>query len=79
MQPENINILWFKRDLRLSDHEPMQAAIASGRPLLMLYIAEEMVQNDPHTDLRHTRFIFESIAVARSGGAIYYSMGSRAG
>jgi len=61
MQSENINILWFKRDLRRSDHEPMQAAIASGRSLLMLYIVEEMVQNDPHTDLRHTRFIFESI------------------
>lgn len=35
-----IDLLWFKRDLRLRDHAPLQAAIAKGqralkRPLLL--------------------------------------------
>ena len=37
-------ILWFRRDLRLSDQPMLAAAVASGRPLLPLFIL------DPETD-----------------------------
>ncbi len=33
-----MNIVWFKRDLRLSDHAPLKAAIEDGESFLMLYI-----------------------------------------
>ncbi|AUD01396.1 cryptochrome/deoxyribodipyrimidine photo-lyase family protein [Spirosoma pollinicola] len=62
-----INILWFKRDLRLRDHAPLQAAISMGqrttrRPLLLLYCFEPSLIADPNFDLRHGRFIHECLA-----------------
>ncbi|SFE29690.1 cryptochrome/deoxyribodipyrimidine photo-lyase family protein [Spirosoma endophyticum] len=62
-----INILWFKRDLRLRDHAPLQAAIARGqrvpkRPLLLLYCFEPSVMADPNYELRHWRFVHECLA-----------------
>ena len=62
-----INILWFKRDLRLRDHAPLQAAIARGqrapkRPLLLLYCFEPSLMADPNYDLRHWRFVHECLA-----------------
>ena len=57
-----INILWFKRDLRLRDHAPLQAAIAANRPLLLLYCFEPSVIADPNYDLRHWRFVTECLA-----------------
>ena len=62
MQPtETVNILWFKRDLRLRDHAPLRAAIAAGKPLLLLYCFEPSVMADPNYDLRHWRFVHESL------------------
>jgi len=37
-------ILWFRRDLRLDDHPMLAAAVATGRPLLPVFIL------DPETD-----------------------------
>ena len=59
-----INILWFKRDLRVDDHAPLQAAIdacRSNTPLLLLYCFEPSVMADPNYDTRHWRFVHESI------------------
>ncbi len=33
-------ILWFRRDLRLSDHPMLAAAVATGRPLIPLFILD---------------------------------------
>ncbi len=62
MPSPTINILWFKRDLRLRDHAPLQAALAAGKPLLMLYCFEPSVLADPNYDPRHWRFVTESLA-----------------
>ncbi len=37
-------ILWFRRDLRLSDHPMLTAAVATGRPLIPIFIL------DPETE-----------------------------
>ncbi|MES2969363.1 MAG: deoxyribodipyrimidine photo-lyase [Pseudomonadota bacterium] len=37
-------ILWFRRDLRLDDHPMVAAAVATGRPLIPLFVL------DPETD-----------------------------
>lgn len=56
-----INILWFKRDLRLADHRPLLEAIADGKPLLLLYIFEPELLADPHYSMRHWRFVWQSL------------------
>ena len=35
-------ILWFRRDLRLSDHPALTAACATGRPVVPLFILDEV-------------------------------------
>lgn len=60
-QKQKINVVWFKRDLRLSDHAPLMHAQQSGLPTLMLYVFEAMLIEDPHYSLRHWRFVSESL------------------
>ena len=40
MKKESINIVWFKRDLRVSDHAPLRTAALDKRPLLCVYLFE---------------------------------------
>lgn len=61
MTKEAINIVWFKRDLRFIDNEALFHAHQSGLPLLLLYIFEPSVMNYDDADVRHWRFIYESI------------------
>jgi len=56
------NVVWFKRDLRLSDHEPLNLAIESGRPTILAYILDPKVVADEHYDERHWRFVSQSIS-----------------
>jgi len=37
-------ILWFRRDLRLSDHAALTAAVATGRPIIPLFINDPVLQ-----------------------------------
>ncbi|WP_252938938.1 cryptochrome/deoxyribodipyrimidine photo-lyase family protein [Roseivirga pacifica] len=59
---KQISIVWFKRDLRLSDHAPLKQAIESQTPLALLYCFEPSLIKDPHYDIRHWRFVWESLA-----------------
>ncbi len=57
----SVNIVWFKRDLRLEDHEPLQQAIEEGLPVLLMYCFEPSWMRAPDSDLRHWRFVWESL------------------
>jgi deoxyribodipyrimidine photo-lyase len=57
----HINIVWFKRDLRLQDNEAIFNAIQSKTPALLLYVFENSLQNDGHYSERHWDFIKQSI------------------
>jgi deoxyribodipyrimidine photo-lyase len=61
MSKPSTHIVWFKRDLRLQDHRPLQAAAASGLPVLLLYCYEPSVMTHPDSDERHWRFVQQSI------------------
>lgn len=56
-----INILWFKRDLRLRDNEALKEALADKKPLLMLYFFEPSVMQDAHYSARHWQFVWEAL------------------
>jgi deoxyribodipyrimidine photo-lyase len=56
-----VNIVWFKRDLRFIDNEALYSAHISGLPLVLIYCFEPTVMNSPDSDVRHWRFIYESI------------------
>ena len=58
---EEINIVWFKRDLRLQDNEAIYNALTSNKRLLFLYVFENTLLNDPHYDERHWNFIKQSL------------------
>ncbi|MGQ9643778.1 MAG: deoxyribodipyrimidine photo-lyase/cryptochrome family protein, partial [Ignavibacterium sp.] len=58
---QRINIVWFKRDLRLKDHLPLKTAIEDNLPILILYILEPSLIAAPYSDKRHWRFVVESI------------------
>jgi len=55
------DIVWFKRDIRLSDHLPLKEAIANGNPLLLVFFFEPSLINSPQYESRHWRFLYESI------------------
>ncbi|TCK03080.1 FAD-binding domain-containing protein [Marinobacterium mangrovicola] len=57
-----IQVVWFKRDLRLSDHHPLVEALKTGLPTLLLYVLETDSDRDPHLSARHWRFIRQSLA-----------------
>jgi deoxyribodipyrimidine photo-lyase len=58
---QQLNILWFKRDLRLRDHQPLKEVIEEGKPLLLLYIFEPELVAAPQYDVRHWRFVWQSL------------------
>lgn len=58
---ETINIVWFKKDLRLTDHFPLADAVKNGLPVLLLHFFEPSLMAADDTDDRHWRFIYESI------------------
>jgi deoxyribodipyrimidine photo-lyase len=56
-----VNIIWFKRDLRLTDHEPLFYAAQQDFPILLVYCFEPSVMSYDDSDTRHWRFIYESL------------------
>ena len=56
-----VNVVWFKRDLRLSDHAALERAIALNADTLLLYILEPELVQDPHYRGRHWQFIGQSL------------------
>jgi deoxyribodipyrimidine photo-lyase len=55
-----INIVWFKRDLRIADHQPLAAAIAQGQ-VLPLYIAEPGLWAQADASARQWAFAAECL------------------
>ena len=61
MEKQEINIVWFKRDLRFTDHEPLLLAQKSQLPTLLIYCFEPSLMEFDDSDVRHWRFIYESL------------------
>jgi deoxyribodipyrimidine photo-lyase len=57
----SVQVVWLKRDLRLRDHAPLQSAIISGQPVLLLYFFEPVLLNHDHYAARHFAFVQQSL------------------
>jgi len=58
---EKINIVWYKRDLRTQDHEPLNRAAKNGIPIVLLYIFDPAVLHHEDSSERHHRFVYQSL------------------
>jgi deoxyribodipyrimidine photo-lyase len=74
-----LQIVWFKRDLRLEDHAPLHAAAARG-PVLPLYVIEPALWREPDVSSRHWQFTRDSLLdldtqLRELGGALHVVTG----
>lgn len=78
-----LQIVWFKRDLRLTDHLPLASALRHG-PVLLLYVVEPDYWRLPDTSARQYEFARECVLdlqadVAARGGNLIIKVGSVTG
>jgi deoxyribodipyrimidine photo-lyase len=55
-----LQVVWFKRDLRIHDHRPLAEAAKRG-PVLPLYVVEAGLWRQPDAAARHWQFIAECL------------------
>jgi deoxyribodipyrimidine photo-lyase len=55
-----LTVVWFKRDLRLTDHKALSEAAARGR-VLPVYVIEPSLWSQPDASRQHYRFMLESL------------------
>lgn len=58
---QQIQIVWFKRDLRVNDHAPLLAASQSTTPVLPLYVVEPSYWKQHFASRRHWHFIHDCL------------------
>ena len=66
-KPERTNglqVVWFKRDLRVADHTPLYSAVAAG-PTVPLYVFEPEVWQSADMSDRHRWWVTASVAELR--------------
>jgi len=56
-----MNIVWLKRDLRLRDHAAIKAAVEAKEPFILLYIFDPRLIQAEDSDVRHWRFVQQSL------------------
>jgi deoxyribodipyrimidine photo-lyase len=60
----SVQLVWFKRDLRVADHEPLVRAAIEG-PCVGLYVYEpELIEAEDH-DAAHLKFVNQSLCELR--------------
>jgi deoxyribodipyrimidine photo-lyase len=76
----DVQVVWFKRDLRVHDHPALAAAVATGAPVLPLYVFEPSLLSHPHTAPRHVELIRDGLSdlrenLARLGAPLVVRVG----
>ncbi len=61
----DVQVAWFKRDLRVHDHGALTAAVDTGAPVLPLYVIEPSLLAHPHTSPRHVELILDGLTDLR--------------
>jgi deoxyribodipyrimidine photo-lyase len=81
MQNPRPIIVWFRDDLRLSDHPALHAAVTTGSPVICLYVLDETVGRPPGGAAR--RWLAQSLrslaaSLASIGGSLLLRRGPAA-
>ena len=61
----DVQVVWFKRDLRIHDHTALTAAVDTGAPVLPLYVVEPSLIAHPHTSPRHVELVLDGLTDLR--------------
>lgn len=61
MVTDGLNLVWLKRDLRITDHQALLKAAEAGRPVLLFHTFEPALLHHDHTDDRHLLFQQQSL------------------
>ena len=61
MKKNQIQVVWFKRDLRITDHKPLFEASKDPLTLLSIYIVEPNYWQQPFASKRHWSFVHDSL------------------
>jgi deoxyribodipyrimidine photo-lyase len=74
-----LQLVWLKRDIRISDHAPLTRAAASGR-CVAIYVYEPELLTHPTTHARHLAFVNEALreleeSLTRLGGRLITRVG----
>ena len=56
-----MHIVWFRRDLRLSDNEIVALAVAEDAPVLPCFIIDPWFYQQPDVGKARVKFLFESL------------------
>jgi deoxyribodipyrimidine photo-lyase len=80
MGRSDVQLVWFKRDLRVRDHLPLAKAAGRGAPVIALYVVEPSLWLSPEADGAQWEFIRESIVELRQrlnemGGSLTVRVG----
>lgn len=70
---DEISVVWLKRDIRLEDHASFFYAVKSKLPVLVVYCFEPSLQKYYDWDMRHWRFVYESLQDLESKVPICWS------
>jgi deoxyribodipyrimidine photo-lyase len=62
----DVQVVWFKRDLRVHDHPALTAAVVAGGPVIPLYVIEPSLLSHPHTSPRHVELVLDGLVDLRS-------------
>lgn len=69
MTSQPITLVWFRRDLRLSDNTALQTAVRRGLPVAGVFVHEPPENAALARNLRRTAFIAESAAALQAAAA----------
>ena len=58
---DEINIVWFKRDLRITDHLPIYKASNQSIPFIPLYILNQNYWSQGFSSIRHWNFVYDCL------------------
>ena len=58
---KTVNIIWFRRDLRLTDHTALFHALQSHLEVLPIFIFDDQILNDLPNDDPRVSFIYPSL------------------
>ena len=73
MKP-TVNIIWFRRDLRLHDNAALYYALTSGKPVLPVFIFDKNILDDLEDKQdRRVQFIYNTIAEMQTQLAVWES------